>query len=319
MDISRVNREINEPYHLKYRPADFDGVVGQSDQINSLKAVLRGNSVPTSFLLVGSSGVGKTTIARIIAKTFGYATKEIDVASNNSAEHARELVESLEMNSLFSLNGKFLILDEVHTASKVFFGVLLKTLEEPPARTAFALCTTDPGKIPANILTRCHQIRLGDVPAPVLQAHLDQVCGKEGITLPKGATKQIVLASKGSVRQGLVYLSACRDVKSLDDLTVLLAQESVDEDAFQTVRDLAMNGSPVMVMGKLKRLQENGVNPVAVHAMARSYFLKMLLNAKSDKEIFKLTEIVDCLNRPVYEWVELAVIVGQILTIKYSR
>ncbi len=307
---------MSEPLHLKYRPKTFDEVIGQDTVIKSLKTMLASETVPHTFLLTGNSGTGKTTLARIVASHFDYDVVEVDVASQNSAESARELVERLDQNSLFSQKGKFIILDEAHVATKLFFNVLLKTLEEPPPRTAFALCTTEKGKIPSTIVTRCTQLNLLDVPVSLLHPYLEEIAKKEGYRLPSGATKQIALASKGSVRQSLVYLSSCRTATSLDDIAILLENEAVDEDSFQTVRLLASNGTPVQVMGKLKSLQEKGINPTQLQAMMRSYFLKMLLNAKSNQEVFKLTEIVDRLINPIYEWPQLIVSVGQILIIK---
>lgn len=307
---------MSNPLHLKYRPAVFEDVIGQDIVIKSLKTMLNSQTVPNTYLLSGSSGCGKTTLARIIASHFQYDVIEMDVASQNSAEHAREMVEKIEQTSLFSQRGKFVILDEIHCASRTFLNVLLKTLEEPPPRTAFALCTTEKGKIPTNIITRCSQLNLQDLPVQLLQEHIDMIAHKEGYNLLKGASRQIAIASKGSARQALVYLSSCRDIKDLDELTVLLENETVDEDAFQMVRLLASNGTPVQIMGRLKKLQENGVNPVQVQSMARSYFIKMLLNARTDKEVFKWTEVADRLINPTYEWPQLIVVIGQILIIK---
>jgi len=321
MSIPRLQIESNEPYHLKYRPSDFDEVIGQNNQIKSLESVLKGKSVPNTFLLTGNSGTGKTTLARIIAKYMNCEITEIDIASNNNAEYARTLVSDLEMNSLFSKKGKFLILDEVHMASKVFFGVLLKTLEEPPPNVGFALCTTDKSKIPSNILTRCHPISLNDVQAPVIQEHLDYVCKQEGLNIPKGATKQIALASKGSVRQALVYLSMCRSITSLDELSILIENEAVDDVSFTMIQEMASrNPNPIKVMGMLKRICGEGGNPAGIQAMAKSYFLKVLLNSSTNESVFQNTAIMDKLTEKVVaDFPELATIIGYILKIKCSR
>jgi DNA polymerase-3 subunit gamma/tau len=143
--------------YRKYRPEDFDQVMGQDAITDSLKASLKSGKISHAYLFTGSRGTGKTSVARIFAKALGTTPNdlyEIDAASNNGVDEIRELRDGV--NTLpFDSKYKVYILDEVHMLSKAAFNALLKTLEEPPAHVIFILATTEPHKVLDTVKSRC--------------------------------------------------------------------------------------------------------------------------------------------------------------------
>ena len=213
---------------LKYRPATFDEVVGQTTVIRTLRNAIEQDRIGHAFLLSGARGVGKTTTARLLAKALNCSkgegataqpcdecdscreiaeghsldVQEIDGASNNSVDQVRELRESARYNPARD-RFKIWIIDEVHMLSTGAFNALLKTLEEPPPRVKFIFATTEYHKIPETILSRCQQYDFRMIPAKELQAHLRTIAGREGITVGDAGLAQIARAAEGSVRDAL--------------------------------------------------------------------------------------------------------------------
>ena len=213
---------------LKYRPATFDEVVGQTTVIRTLKNAIEQDRIGHAFLLSGARGVGKTTTARILAKALNCSktdaataepcdecdscleiaegksldVQEIDGASNNSVDQVRELRESARYNPARD-RFKVWIIDEVHMLSTGAFNALLKTLEEPPPRVKFIFATTEYHKIPETILSRCQQYDFRMIPARELQAHLRTISDREGIDAGDAALAQVARAAEGSVRDAL--------------------------------------------------------------------------------------------------------------------
>ena len=146
------------PLHLKYRPTNLDEVIGQNAVVQSLKQQLTGQSTPHAFLFLGPSGVGKTSIARILAgmmKCDDANILEIDAATHSGVENMRSVTQMAQYRGIGESPNKFIIVDEVHALSKATFQSLLLSIEEPPPHVYWALCTTEPDKIPTTIKTRC--------------------------------------------------------------------------------------------------------------------------------------------------------------------
>ncbi|MCG6926910.1 MAG: DNA polymerase III subunit gamma/tau [Acidobacteria bacterium] len=230
---------------LRYRPATFDEVVGQTTVIRTLRNAIEQDRIGHAFLLSGARGVGKTTTARLLAKALNCArgegptaepcgacdscreiaeghsldVQEIDGASNNSVDQVRELRESARYNPARD-RFKIWIIDEVHMLSTGAFNALLKTLEEPPPRVKFIFATTEYHKIPETILSRCQQYDFRMIPTRDLQAHLRAVADREGIRVGDAALGQIARAAEGSVRDGL----------SLFDQVLAFTGEEVKDD-----------------------------------------------------------------------------------------
>ena len=217
----------------KYRPQNFQELIGQDILVNTLKNALSDGRLAHAFLLTGIRGIGKTTTARIIAKAFNCEgnnnnkptfeicnncgpcnaiTKgnsldviEIDAASKTGVDNIREIIESV-MYSTNEMRFKIYIIDEVHMLSTAAFNALLKTLEEPPNNTKFIFATTETKKIPATIISRCQRFDLKRIDDEVLINHLKSICVKEEITVDDESLKQISSSSEGSMRDALSIL-----------------------------------------------------------------------------------------------------------------
>jgi DNA polymerase-3 subunit gamma/tau len=214
----------------KYRPQDFSTVVGQSHITTTLKNAIRNGQLAHAFLFCGPRGVGKTTCARILAKTincenvspegeacnrchscvsFNEGTSlnihELDAASNNSVDDIRALVEQVRFAPQDGKR-KVYIIDEVHMLSTSAFNAFLKTLEEPPPYAIFILATTEKHKILPTILSRCQIFDFKRITSADTVAHLEEICGKEGIKAEKAALQIIAQKSEGAMRDALSIL-----------------------------------------------------------------------------------------------------------------
>ncbi len=210
----------------KWRPKAFEQVVGQDHVVKALSHALNAQRLHHAYLLTGTRGTGKTTLARIIAKALnceqgisaspcGVCSSctqidggrfvdyiEIDAASNRGVGEIQQLLEQAQFAPTAG-RFKVYVIDEVHMLSNHAFNAMLKTLEEPPPDVKFLLATTDPQKIPVTVLSRCLQFNLKNVPPDTLQQHLVWVLEQEGITADPTALAWIAAASQGSVRDSL--------------------------------------------------------------------------------------------------------------------
>ncbi len=215
----------------KYRPTKFSEVVGQDHVITTLKNSVLSGRVAHAFLFCGVRGVGKTTVARILAKSLnctgripeeadpcctcpsckeiagGYSVdvQEIDGASHTSVDNIREINENIKYPPVSS-NYKIIIIDEVHMISMNAFNALLKTLEEPPAHAKFIFATTESHKVPATINSRCQRFNFRTISVRDIAAGMADILTKEGIEAAPEALDVIALEAQGSFRDGLSLL-----------------------------------------------------------------------------------------------------------------
>jgi DNA polymerase III subunit gamma/tau len=233
----------------KSRPQTFAEVVGQRPVVQTLQNSIRRDRVAHAILFSGVRGVGKTTLARIMAKALNCQADlelrpcgqcpfcreiaagnaldlhEIDGASNRGIQEIRELKEKIRFLPT-SAKYKIIIIDEVHMLTTEAFNALLKTLEEPPAHVYFMFATTEIHKIPITILSRCQQYELKRVPAGELQAHFLRLAEEEGYTVEPAAMALIVREAAGSIRDGLSLLDQMfsfgeKHIRSQDVIEVL--------------------------------------------------------------------------------------------------
>jgi DNA polymerase-3 subunit gamma/tau len=226
----------------KYRPQVFDDVLGQDHVVQTLKNAIRQKRIAHAYLFVGPRGTGKTSTARILAKSLNCIhgptvnpcgvcdscreisqsisldVLEIDGASNNSVDQIRELRDNVRFAPARG-NFKVYIIDEVHMLTQQAFNALLKTLEEPPAHVIFIFATTEPHKVLPTILSRCQRFDLRRIPALTIAKHLAYIAAKEGVDLAQDAAAAIAVAAEGGLR----------DAESMLDQLVAFCGNTVGE------------------------------------------------------------------------------------------
>ena len=213
----------------KWRPKNFAELVGQAHVVTALTNALKTQRLHHAYLFTGTRGVGKTTLARILAKSLNCETGitptpcgvcdacvaidrgsfvdllEVDAATNTRVEEMRELLDNTQY---MPTSGRFkvYIIDEVHMLSRSAFNSMLKTLEEPPEHVKFILATTDPQKVPVTVLSRCLQFNLKQMPRDLISSHLERVVAAENIAYERPALDALAKAAQGSMRDGLSLL-----------------------------------------------------------------------------------------------------------------
>ncbi len=236
--------------YLKYRPQTFADVVGQDHIVSTLEQSIGRGRVSHAYLLCGTRGTGKTSVARILAKTIllqgmendilrGQATKgieegsfvdliEIDGASNNKVENIRELIEKTNFSPAVS-KAKVYIIDEVHMLSNSAFNALLKTLEEPPEYVYFILATTELHKVPDTIQSRCQRFLFKRVRDEDIIRRLQYIVDQERITVDREALRAIARHALGSFRDGIALLDQLRSLEKigLTDVTDRIGKSSM--------------------------------------------------------------------------------------------
>jgi DNA polymerase-3 subunit gamma/tau len=279
----------------------FEEIIGQNHVVSSIMS-LKEKGYPHSFLFAGNSGVGKTTIARVVARELGCLPGniiEFAAADTTGVDDIRQLLKGLDYSSLGKSPLKFVILDECHRLSKNAWDALLKPIEEPPKHVYYALCTTESVKVPNTIKTRCHVYNLRDVAKSDLLDLIDYVSSEEGITLPKGAEHLIAQESYGSPRRALVFLSMCRGCKTIEEVSFVLEAPMEGSEVIDLCR---LIGKPIVeetwkkVKDILVRLKET--NPESVRIQICNYYQSAALKAETEKQFSHALNILSEFDKP---------------------
>lgn len=266
----------------KWRPKSFRELVGQEHVLQALVNALDNDRLHHAYLFTGTRGVGKTTIARILAKCLNCETGvssepcgtcsscleiaegrsvdllEVDAASRTKVEDTRELLENVQYAPTRSRYKVYLI-DEVHMLSSHSFNALLKTLEEPPPHVKFLLATTDPQKLPATVLSRCLQFNLKNMPPEQIVSHLGNVLEQESITFEEPALWLLGRAASGSMRDALSLTDQAIAFGSgkVDEADVRSMLGSVDLSFVYQLLDAVCANNPAEVLDVIGRMSEH--------------------------------------------------------------
>lgn len=225
---------MTKALYRKYRPLKLADVVGQDDTIRQLQTQLTNQKISHGYLFVGARGCGKTSVARIFAHEinhFDYQLEdnyvdiiEIDAAVFTMVENIRELRDKAMLAPTTS-KYKVYIIDEIHMLSKNAFNALLKILEEPPEHIVFIFATTNPGKIPATILSRVQIFHFKLADKSIMQSFLENICQKEGINIEKDALSLLIEQGGGSFRDSLSILDQLSNLHT-DKSTLITTEEA---------------------------------------------------------------------------------------------
>ena len=273
---------------LKYRPQTFDDLIGQEIVAETIINSIKSDKVPNAYLFTGIRGVGKTTIARIVAKALNCTNAienkckekcdncdaitnsshidvlEMDAASKTGVDDVRDLIEFSRYGPTLA-KYKIFIIDEVHMLSKQAFNALLKTLEEPPKYLKFIFATTEIKKIPITVISRCQRFDLSRIKSSTLFEFIKKIKDKENGKVSDDALKLIVKISEGSVRDSLSLLD--RGLLTIDknqELNLEKAQKIFgyfDKSQLIDIIELILNGKEESVIENYRKVYDQGIDP----------------------------------------------------------
>ena len=280
--------KISKILSLKYRPQNFDDLIGQEVIAKTIYNSIKLKKIPNAYLFTGIRGVGKTTIARIVAKALNCKNGvdklcsdnfcdscdsiinsnhidvlEMDAASKTGVDDVRDLIEFSRYSPSIA-KYKIFIIDEVHMLSKQAFNALLKTLEEPPEYLKFIFATTEIKKIPITVISRCQRFDLSRIKSEELLKFLQKICKLEKREADEDALKLIVKISEGSVRDSLSLLDRALISESEKKLNLKTAQKIFgyyDKSSLIKIFEHLFEGNEEEVLKTYRSIYESGVEP----------------------------------------------------------
>jgi DNA polymerase-3 subunit gamma/tau len=313
-----MSNKDTQPYRVlarKYRPQNFDELIGQDTLVRTLKNAIESGRIAHAFMLTGVRGVGKTTTARIIAKALNYTGPdgqagptteptddcalctaiaedrhpdviEMDAASRTGIDDIREILDGVRYAPT-EARYKIYIIDEVHMLSRQAFNALLKTLEEPPEHVKFIFATTEIRKVPITVLSRCQRFDLRRVDIPTLVKHFTNICTQEKAKADEEALTLIARAADGSVRDGLSLLDRAISLSGPED-TITAGQIKdmlglADRARSMDLLERALTGCMKEALDIMDELYASGCDPlVLVQDLLNLTHILMRLRAVPD-------------------------------------
>lgn len=274
----------------KYRPQEFETVVGQSHVTDTLEHAIDNNQLAQALLFCGPRGVGKTTCARILARKinekdgstsedgFAYNIYELDAASNNSVDDIRELIDQVRFAPQVG-KYKVYIIDEVHMLSSAAFNAFLKTLEEPPAHAIFILATTEKHKIIPTILSRCQIYDFKRITIEDIQQHLMKIAEKEGVKYEDDALYLVAQKADGALRDALSIFDRLSTFTQ-KNITLAKAAEVLnilDYDQYLNIVDLAKDNQIPEILVAFNDIVKKGFDPHIFIAGLGNHFRDLMM------------------------------------------
>ncbi|KKP80260.1 MAG: DNA polymerase III, subunit gamma and tau [Candidatus Moranbacteria bacterium RIFOXYA12_FULL_35_19] len=302
---------MSETLYRKYRPKNFSEIIGQAHIVRTLSNSIKNNRVGQAYLFTGPRGTGKTSIARILAKTINCANLsdaipcekceackiitagksldiiEIDAASNTGVDNIRELKETVALSNA-SLKYKVYIIDEVHMLSTGAFNALLKTLEEPPTHVVFILATTEIHKVPETILSRCQRFDFARLPIGNIIEKLALIAKAEKVKIESEALEMIAISAEGGMRDAESLLG---QIISLEDKNITLKEVeeilgTADKKTAEIIAEMIFEKNSSGAISKINELLENGYD-LEVFNKSLINYLRQLMIIKIDSNLKK--------------------------------
>ena len=317
--------------YRKYRPKDFDSVVGQDSIVKTLKNSIINNNFSHAYMFFGSRGTGKTTVSKIFARNINCLSPkdglacgkcdncldsfsnecvdiiEIDAASNNGVDEIRELRNNIHLVPT-KLKYKVYIIDEFHMLSDGAFNALLKTLEEPPEHVVFILATTDPQKVPETIVSRCQCFSFKKISNEVIFDKLKSICKSEKIKIDDDVLTKISILSDGGLRDAIVSLDKLVSYTSnkitIDDFNELNGIIS-DEDILKFLNQI-FNNKTDEVLKSINEFNNCGKNLIQIIIQLINYCRDLLIDyyisrKNIDFSIDLLQDFTNLLNEKLFD------------------
>jgi DNA polymerase-3 subunit gamma/tau len=287
---------MGQALYRKYRSKNLDEIIGQEQITTTLKQALQQGKISHAYLFTGPRGIGKTSIARILAHEINnipYTDDamhmdiiEIDAASNRRIDEIRELRDKVHVAPTSS-KYKVYIIDEVHMLTKEAFNALLKTLEEPPAHAVFILATTDVHKLPDTIVSRTQRYNFKPVSSKAVAAHLKHIAKQEKIAISDDALELLALHGEGSFRDSIHKLE-------LSDIQSLLGIPS--DDAIIKLVSLIAGGSSAEVVQALNALYDQGYQAATIAKRIATCLRQSIIEDKTQISADKLFNLLELLH-----------------------
>ncbi|MDD4919809.1 MAG: DNA polymerase III subunit gamma/tau [Bacteroidales bacterium] len=292
----------------KYRPQQFNDVVDQDNIVITLKNAIQRKQLAHAYLFCGPRGVGKTTCARIFARTINclnpsagmeacgtcescvsfaqgrsYSIHELDAASNNSVDDIRELIDKVRIPPQVGKYSVYII-DEVHMLSQSAFNAFLKTLEEPPSYALFILATTEKHKVLPTILSRCQVFDFNRITIKAMTHYLAEVAGKEGVTIGQDSLQVIAQKADGAMRDALTLLDQCIAVsgKEVTYQQVISNLNVLDREYYFRLTDMALEGRFDSMLLLLDEVLTRGFNALHFISGLSSHFRNLLVSKQPE-------------------------------------